>query len=228
MDAAVHWISVAFIRLVARILLQVEIKGLEHFPAQGPAFLVINHINFIEPLLLYVVLPRHVTGLAKAELWQNPISRMVAQSWQSIPIRRGEMDLNAMRRALQVVQEGGVLGLAPEGTRSHHGRLQRGRPGVVILALRAPDTLIVPVAVYGQEQFYRNLRRLRRTPVRIVVGRGFYLSPGESRVTHEVRQAMSDEIMMQIAALLPSQYRGVYGDKLPSTRYLRFDHGSGK
>jgi 1-acyl-sn-glycerol-3-phosphate acyltransferase len=193
-------------------------------PASGPAILVINHVNFIEPLLLYVLLPRQVTGLAKAELWGNPISRLVAQSWASIPIRRGEIDLHAIRRALQVVQQGGVLGLAPEGTRSHHGRLQRGRPGVVLLALRAPDTLILPVAVYGQEQFYHNLQRLRRTPVQVVMGQGFYLNPGEGRVTHEMRQAISDEIMMRIASLLPAQYQGVYSD-MPSTapRYLRLE-----
>lgn len=223
----VRWISVRFIRLAARVLLRVQTMGLEHMPASGAAILVTNHVNFIEPLLLYVLLPRQVTGLAKAELWGNPISRWVAQSWGSIPIRRGEIDLAAIRRALQVLQEGGVLGLAPEGTRSHDGRLRRGRAGVALLALRAPDTLILPVAVYGQEQFYPNLRRLRRTPVQVVMGQGFYVHVGEARVTHEMRQAISDEIMMQIASLLPVQYRGVYGDWAPSTRYLRFEQGAG-
>jgi 1-acyl-sn-glycerol-3-phosphate acyltransferase len=223
----IRWISVEVIRLAAKLLLRVQVTGLERMPTSGPAILVINHVNFIEPLLLYVLLPRQVTGLAKAELWGNPISRLVAQSWGSIPIRRGEIDLNAIRRALQVVQQGGVLGLAPEGTRSHHGRLQRGRPGVVLLALRAPDTLILPVAVYGQEQFYHNLRRLRRTAVQVVMGQGFYLNAGQGRVTHEMRQAISDEIMMRIASLLPAQYQGVYSDMPPTApRYLRLEQGS--
>jgi 1-acyl-sn-glycerol-3-phosphate acyltransferase len=224
---AVHWISVRVVRLAAKVLLRVQATGLERMPSSGPAILVVNHVNFIEPLLLYVLLPRQVTALAKAELWDNPISRLVFQSWGSIPIRRGEMDLNAILRALQVVQQGGVLGLAPEGTRSHHGRLQRGRAGVVLLALRAPNTLILPAAVYGQEQFYHNLRRLRRTAVQVVMGEGFYLQVGQGRVTHEMRQAISDEIMMRIAALLPEQYRGVYGD-MPSItpRYLRSEPGS--
>jgi 1-acyl-sn-glycerol-3-phosphate acyltransferase len=178
----IHWISVTVIRLAARLLLRVQVTGLEHMPTSGPVILVINHVNFIEPLLLYVLLPRQVTALAKAELWGNPISRWVAQSWGSIPIRRGELDLNAIRRALQVVQQGGVLGVAPEGTRSHHGRLQRGRPGVTLLALRTPDTVILPVAVYGQEQFYHNLRRLRRTAVQVVMGQGFYLNAGQGGV----------------------------------------------
>ena len=222
----VHWISVRFIRLVARVLLRVQVTGLERVPASGPVIMVINHINFIEPLLLYVLLPRHVTGLAKVELWDHLISRLVAQAWGSIPIRRGEMDLDAIRRALQIVQQGGMLGLAPEGTRSHHGCLQRGRPGIVLLALHAPQALILPVAVYGQEQFYDNLRRLRRTRVRVVMGQGFYLHVGEGRVTHEMRQTISDEIMLQIAALLPEQYRGAYGDSPPTApRYLRLAQG---
>jgi len=218
----VHWISVGLIRLAARVLLRVRVLGLEHVPASGPGILVANHVNFIEPLLLFVTVPRHLTGLAKAELWNNPISRLWARSWGSIPIRRGEIDLNAIRSALQVIKQGGMLGLAPEGTRSHHGRLQRGRSGVVLLALRAPDALILPVGVYGQEQFYTNVRRLRRTPVQMVIGRGFYLNVGEGRVTHEMRQEISDEIMLQIAALLPEQYRGVYSD-MPAAapRYLR-------
>jgi 1-acyl-sn-glycerol-3-phosphate acyltransferase len=210
------------VKTVARILLQVQTTGLERVPASGPVILAVNHINFIDPLLVYTLLPRETIGLAKAELWGNLISRLVAQSWNTIPIRRGEMDLNAARRALQVVHDGGMLGLAPEGTRSHHGRLQQGRPGVVLLALRAPDALILPLAIYGQEQFFRNLRRLRRTKVNVVVGPGFYLSPGDGKITREMRQAMSDEIMMQIAALLPPQYRGIYGSFPTASRYLRF------
>jgi 1-acyl-sn-glycerol-3-phosphate acyltransferase len=222
----IRWISVTVIRLAARALLRVQVSGLEHMPTSGPAILVVNHINFIEPLLLYVLLPRQVTALAKVELWHNLISRLVAQSWGSIPIRRGEMDLNAIRRALQVIQGGGVLGVAPEGTRSHHGRLQRARPGVVLLALRAAGTLILPVAVYGQEQFYHNLLRLRRTAVQVVIGQGFYLNPGPARVTHEMRQVITDEIMVRIASLLPAQYRGVYGDMPASAaRHLRPEQG---
>jgi len=223
----IRWISVAVLRVAARVLLRVQVTGLEHMPASGPVILVINHVNLVEPLLLYVLLPRQVTALAKAELWGNPISRLVAQSWGSIPIRRGELDLDAIRGALQVVQQGGVLGLAPEGTRSRHGRLQRGRPGVALLALRAPDTLILPVAVYGQEQFFHNLRRLRRTAVQVVMGQGFYLHAGQGRVTHEMRQEISDEIMMRIASLLPAQYRGVYADMpLAAPRHLRPEQGS--
>jgi outer membrane lipopolysaccharide assembly protein LptE/RlpB len=81
--------------------------------------------------------------------------------------------------------------------------------------------------VYGQEHFYHSLRRLRRTAVQVVIGQGFYLRAERGRVTHEMRQAISDEIMMRIASLLPPQYRGVYGEMpRPAPRYLRSEQGS--
>lgn len=220
-------LAIVLVKLVAKILLRVNVSGMERVPASGPVIAVTNHVNFIEPLLLYTLSPREPIGLAKAEIWQNPILRLLAQSWHAIPIRRGELDLNAMRCALQVIKEGRILGLAPEGTRSHHGRLQRGRPGTVLLALRAPHALILPVAAHGQEHFAKNLRRLRRTEVHMVFGQGFYLDPGGARVTHEMRQQMTDEIMMQIAALLPPENRGAYSNLAAATeRYLRFPAGA--
>ncbi|MGQ9493222.1 MAG: lysophospholipid acyltransferase family protein [Anaerolineae bacterium] len=218
----IRWISVKVIQLATKILLKVTAEGLERIPHCGPVILAVNHINFIDPLLLYTRLSRSIVGLAKRELWSNPLTRLIADSWGTIPIQRGELDLNAVRCALQVLRKGGVLGLAPEGTRSHHGRLQRGRPGIVLLALHEPDALILPLVVYGQERFFSNLRHLRRTQVRIIVGQGFYLNPGEVQITHQVRQEMTDEIMAQIAALLPPEYRGVYSNAAATRRYLRF------
>ena len=223
----VRWIFVVLVKILAKILLKVEVKGLEHIPAEGPVILAINHVNFLDVPLLYTLLPRETTALAKAELWRTPILNLMAISWGGIPVRRGELDLSAIRLALQALRDGKILGIAPEGTRSHHGRLQRGRPGIVLLALRVPEALILPMAIYGGEHFYRNLRRLRRTKVNIVFGQGFYLDLGSTKVTHAVRQAITDEIMMQIAALLPPENRGVYSDLSTATeRYLRFPPGT--
>jgi 1-acyl-sn-glycerol-3-phosphate acyltransferase len=97
---------------------------------------------------------------------------------------------------------------------------------VVILALRS-GVPIQPVTYYGNEDFHENLKRLRRTDFHMVVGDPFYLDPRGERVTRQVRQAMTDEIMYQLAALLPPQYRGAYADIEAATeRYLRFPEGS--
>jgi 1-acyl-sn-glycerol-3-phosphate acyltransferase len=147
-------------------------------------------------------------GLAKAESWKNPLLGWLFNLWGAIPVRRGETDLAALRKCLGVLRDGGILVVAPEGTRSRHGCLQRGHPGVVALALRS-GAPILPLAFYGGEALKRNAKRLRRTPFHVMVGEPFHLSV-EGRVTQAVRQDLTDKIMYKLAALLPPEYRGEY------------------
>jgi 1-acyl-sn-glycerol-3-phosphate acyltransferase len=141
--------------------------------------------------------------------------------WEAIPLRRGEADYAAMRRALEALQAGKILALAPEGTRSRDGQLQRGHPGVVMLALVSGAPLL-PIVFYGGERLRGNLSRLRRTDFHIIVGRAFQLDPGGARVTRALRQKMADEVMYQLAALLPPAYRGWYSDLAEASEaYLR-------
>jgi 1-acyl-sn-glycerol-3-phosphate acyltransferase len=215
------------VKVLARLLLRVKIEGVENIPRTGSVILATNHVNFIDAPLLYVLLPREATALTKVETWDNPLLGWVATSWHAIPIHRGELDLQAFRSARNVLKQGKVLGIALEGTRSHHGHLLRGRPGAVLLALHAPEALIVPMAIYGHEHYEQDWKRLRRTPVNIVYGQGFHLKPVKGQVTHEIRQKITDEIMMQIAALLPQQNRGVYSDLASATEdYLEFPPGA--
>jgi len=223
----VRWALITILKILKKILLKVQVIGLERLPANGPVILAINHINSVDALLLRALLPRDIVAWAKAELWENPILRVLAESLDSIPLRRGELDVGAARLAIQKLSEGKMLGIAPEGTRSWHGRLQRGRPGIVFLAHHAPRVYILPVALYGQEALGQNLRRLRRTPVTVHFGQGFYLEPGGGRVTQELRQASIDEVVAQIASLLPTQYRGKYSDlAAASEQHLRFPPGT--
>lgn len=224
---AIRWTVITVLKILARLLLKVKVTGLERLPPNGPVILAINHINSIDALLLRALLPRDIIGWGKAEIWDNPILRILAQSLNTIPLRRGELDIGSVRLALLALGEGKVLGIAPEGTRSWHGRLQQGHPGLVFLALRRPDTFILPTVLYGQERFGKNLPHLRRTEVKVVFGQGFYLNPGDGRMTRNMRQEMTDEIMAQIAALLPPEYRGVYSNlAAASERYLRFLPGA--
>jgi len=214
------------IKRVTRILCRVDDAQLAKVPAHGPLVLVANHINFLEVPLLYSHLhPRRLTGFAKIETWNNPAMAFLFDLFGAIPLRRGEADVAAIRRGLEVLKAGHILAVAPEGTRSGHGRLQRGHPGVVMLALRSGAPLL-PMVYYGGERFGRNLTRLRRTDFHIVVGNPFYLNAA-GKVTREMRQQMTDEIMCQIAALLPPDYRGTYSDLSAATEtYLRFPASS--
>ncbi len=204
------------------LMCRVDAAQLERMPEQGPLILVANHINFLEIPVLYTRLgTRPIVAFTKAETWDSLLIRCLFDLSRAIPVRRGEADTNAFRRAAQVLEIGHILAVAPEGTRSGDGCLQRGHPGVVMLALRTRAPLL-PMAYYGGERLRHNLPRLKRTDFRVVVGQPFYLH-AEGKVTRETRQQIADEIMYQIAALLPPAYRGHYSNLSAATeQYLRF------
>jgi 1-acyl-sn-glycerol-3-phosphate acyltransferase len=201
----------------------IDDRQLAKVPMEGPLIVVANHINFLEVPILYThLLPRPLTGYAKAENWDNPPLRFLFELWGAIPVRRGEADIAAIRRGCEALQEGKILAIAPEGTRSGHGRLQTGHPGVVVIALRT-GAPILPLVYYGGEKYQQNLLRLKRTDFHIKVGQSFHLDPGDRRVDHNLRRQIIDEIMYQLAALLPEAYRGKYGDlSLATEEFLRF------
>jgi 1-acyl-sn-glycerol-3-phosphate acyltransferase len=211
------------IKGLTRILCRIDAESLEHVPPRGPLILVCNHVNFLEvPLVFSHLQPRTVTGFAKSETWESPLLGPLFDLWGGIPLRRGTADRLALRQGLDALAQGKIVAITPEGTRSGHGRLQRGHPGVVVLALHSGAPLL-PLVYYGGESFHRNLRRMRRTDFRIKVGRIFYVDPGGVKITRAVRNRITEEIMYQLAALLPAEYRGVYADlEAATTQYLRF------
>jgi 1-acyl-sn-glycerol-3-phosphate acyltransferase len=174
------------------------------------------------PILFTELLPRPVTGVSKIESWSNWFLNWIFNMWDIIPIRRGEADMEAMHRMLDALEKGFILGLSPEGTRSQSHSLLKAHPGVVVLALKS-GAPIIPIAHWGGENFSNNLKRLKRTDFHIRCGRIFYLDAKGQKVTKEIRQQMVDELMYQIASLLPPEYRGAYSD-LENARenYLRF------
>jgi len=209
---------------ITRLICRVDDEQLVKVPKRGPLILVCNHINFIEvPLVFTHLQPRPVTGYAKAESWDNPALGWLFDLWEGIPIRRGEADTAALRQGLQILAEDKILSITPEGTRSGDGRLRRGHPGVVMLAMRSGAPLL-PVVYYGHEDYMQNLKRLHRSEFHIVVGRPFKLeSPGATAKSAN-RQQMVDEIMYQLASLLPETYRGEYADlSKATTQYLVFE-----
>lgn len=195
----------------------------EAVPQKGPLIVIINHINFFDvPLLFTQMLPRPMTGYARHDSWDNLAKAILLDTWGSAPVHRGEPDLKALRWGLNVLKANFFLVLAPEGTRSGHGRLQEGKPGAVFLALHS-GVPVMPIAMYKHENIWKDLKRLRRTDAVIKAGKPFKIVDRGERVTSEVRRKMADEMMFQLAATLPPEYRGVYADKSKWTeKYIRF------
>ena len=218
-------IAALFFRALTGRMFRVDDAALAKVPSHGPLIIVTNHVHIPEIPTLYVrLLPRKVYGMAQAErvldknLW-GAILRWI----DTIPVWRGEADLNALRTGIQRLNEGNIILLDPEGTRSHDGRLQKGQPGAILMALHS-GAAVVPVVHYGSENYQENLKRLRRTDMHYVVGKPFRVEAGSERVTSAIRQRMIDEVMFQMAGILPPQYRGAYADlNTASHKYLVFD-----
>jgi 1-acyl-sn-glycerol-3-phosphate acyltransferase len=212
-----YWLANAAMKRLTRILCRIDDEQLVNVPARGPLIVVANHVNFWEVPIMYThLLPRPITGFVKSENWDKPATRFLFSMWGAIPLRRGTADVDALRQGLEALKNGKILAISPEGTRSGNGLLQECHPGVVLVALRS-GAPILPLVYYGSENYMQYFRRLRRPPFRIIVGRPFRLEPGGVKVTREVRQQMLDEIMFQVAALLPQEYRGVYSDMSAAT-----------
>jgi len=211
------------IKTIVDSLCRIYDEPLARVPEHGPLLIVSNHTNFLEGPVIYTHLyPRKATGYAAAKSWINPIFGFIFNQWNAISIKRGEPDLTAIRSGINALKQGLIMAIAPEGTRSGDGRLKRGRPGVVILAQKS-NAPILPIAHYGGETFWKNLKRLRRTDFKIIVGQEFYLNAEGVKINNDIRQQIVDEIMYQIAALLPEEYRGYYSDLSKATeKYLKF------
>jgi 1-acyl-sn-glycerol-3-phosphate acyltransferase len=208
-------------RALFGILLKCQVTGLENVPRQGPLIVVMNHINFLDPILVSVVIPRDIAIMSKVENMEAPILGTLADWYGAFPVRRGEVDLSAVRNSLRALQGGKALLLAPEGTRSQTARLQKGQDGTALIAFRAKAPLL-PVALSGNEGFAENVKRLRRTPTQIAIGEPFLLTYPGKRPSREELSHMTDEIMYRIAALLPPAYRGQFSDLSQTTaRYAR-------
>jgi 1-acyl-sn-glycerol-3-phosphate acyltransferase len=214
---------ILIVRAWASVFCRIEKADLVNVPSHGPLILAINHISSLEvPLLLAFLQPRRMTALAKIETWDNKFMGWLFDLWGSIPIRRGEVDLDAVRRCLAVLSAGNILVIAPEGTRSYDGKLLRGQPGISLIAMRS-GVPILPVVHWGGEDFSKNLKHLKRTDFQVRVGKPFMLDAKGKKVNGEIRQEMADETMCQLARLMPEEYRSQYANVTPPPqKYLRF------
>ncbi|MFF8233560.1 lysophospholipid acyltransferase family protein [Streptomyces caelestis] len=138
-----------------RLVFRPRIEGLEHVPAEGAAIIAGNHLSFSDHFLMPAVLKRRITFLAKAEYFTGPgiKGRLTASFFRSagqIPVDRSGKDAGqaAIREGLGVLSKDELLGIYPEGTRSHDGRLYKGKVGVAVMALKA-GVPVVPCAMIG-------------------------------------------------------------------------------
>lgn len=204
--------TILVIKIYIQITCRLHTDELKKFPAKGPYIVITNHTGQIEvPVFFSLLQPRKMTAWAKVESWDNWFLNWVFNLWGIIPVRRGEADTSALRKAMEALDNEYFFGIAPEGHRNKNGRLRRAYPGTVLLATRS-GVPILPIAHWGGEVYLKNLKRLKRTDFFINVGKPFRLNVEGAKMSKDVRQQIVDEMMLRVAELMPEEYHGEYAN----------------
>jgi len=201
-------------------LTRIKLEGaLDSIPKEGPIILAANHASNLDPLVMAaVVLPkvgRRFQWLGKKELFAWPVVGWVARNGGVHPVDRATADVEAFRLARRILDEGHILFVFPEGTRSADGRLQEARDGTSVLALRT-DAPILPVGIAGSHGVWPRGQKLPHPGghVTVRIGTPFRLSDvlPEGTDRRAAKGLATTHIMRRIAALLPPEQRGPYAD----------------
>ncbi|MCB5168230.1 1-acyl-sn-glycerol-3-phosphate acyltransferase [Streptomyces bambusae] len=209
-----HLLKHVLLGPLLRLLFRPRIEGIEHVPAEGPAIVAGNHLSFSDHFLMPAVLARRITFLAKAEYFTGPglKGRLTAAFFRSagqIPVDRSgkEAGQAAIREGLGVLAKGELLGIYPEGTRSHDGRLYKGKVGVAAMALRA-GVPVIPCAMVGTFEIQppgQVVPKLKRVTIRFGEPLDFSRYAGMEG-QKAVLRAVTDEIVYAILGLSGQEY----------------------
>ena len=202
------------IHTVLKILTKIETNGYENLPEKGGFVIAVNHLGILDTPMAFYALDNWNLFIPVAEKWgEIPILKWLGKYLNLIFIDRFHPDLKSMREMIKRMDEGQTLVIAPEGTRARDEKMAQGKPGVAYLASKM-DWQIVPVAVSGTEDriFLGNLKRLRRTHIKLTAGKSFKLPSFPKENREEVLQEYTDEIMCRIAVMLPEKNRGYYAE----------------
>jgi len=199
-------------RLGLQAIARVRVEGLADLPAEGPLILAANHLSNADPPFiggwLSPALGRRPTFLAKEALFKGPVGVLI-RSLGAEPVKAGGSDIGAYRTAKGILDQGGVVAILPEGTRSFDGVMGDPKPGVSMLATRT-GTPVLPVGISGTDDLIAREQTLPNIGSRITlrVGRPFVLTIAEGVARRTALEAADAELMRRIAALVEPRHRG--------------------
>jgi 1-acyl-sn-glycerol-3-phosphate acyltransferase len=184
----------AFFRLYGRW----RIIGRENIPKSGAVLLAANHASYLDPPLGWAAVygTRRMWGVARADLWKGKLMTFIMDSFDSLPVKRGSGDRALLRRVLELLGEGKMVGIFPEGTRTFDGKLNPAQPGIALMVQKT-GAPVVPVAIMGAyEMLPRGAKKLRRVPLKVIFG-----EPLRFEKTAD-RDLITTQIMAAIAQLM--------------------------
>ena len=212
-----YWVVKGCLTPVLHLGFRIKVEGREHLPKSGPVILASNHRSFLDSIFIPLVVRRRVTFVAKAEYFDDPKTAWFFRGVGQIPIRRegGSASERALDSAMDVLREGGVFGIYPEGTRTRDGYLHRGHTGVARLALRS-GAPIVPVGLIGTDDIQPIDTRMPRFGKPVTIRFGEALEPERFAGREHDRLALrelTDELMYEICQLSGYEYVDTYATR---------------
>ena len=203
----------SIVRFIMRIIADVEVVGMDSLP-QGNVMIAANHLGRLDTAVLLCLIDREDIIMAVAEKYKDhPLFGAIGRSANAIWLNRFDADFAALREILVRMQKGGLMVIAPEGTRSKTASMQEGKMGVAFLAAKSGFP-VLPVALTGTEDaaVIANLKRFRRSKIKVVAGELVHVDVPKGKGREQAMRIATDEIMCHIGALLPESYRGFYAE----------------
>lgn len=194
---------VKVLRLLFRLLMKLDVQGIENFPLDGSVIVASNHVTNFDVFPMQFSLPRPIFYMAKSELFKFPPIAMALRNLGAFPVYRGEKDAWAIRHARKILENGQTLGMFPEGTRNKGRGLGVAKTGTARMAIET-GSLIIPMVVIGTDKLFK--RFPRRESVNII------FLPALIPISGETPLSLTDRLMFSIAAALPEDMRGVYAE----------------
>ncbi|AZN40698.1 lysophospholipid acyltransferase family protein [Paenibacillus albus] len=180
------------LRIIYAVCFRFEATGLENIPAEGPVVLCSNHISLFDPPTVGTKVNRKVHYMAKAELFEVPLFGKFIRTLGAFPVKRGGVSKDAIRNAINLLKEGNVMGIFPEGTRSA-GDNSAGKKGAAMIALRS-GAVVIPVAIIGRYRLFRKMRIKYGKPIDMTA----FIQDSSS----DVLERVTDTIMARIRAMV--------------------------
>jgi len=194
-----------------RRLFEMHPEGLEHIPRTGAAILAPNHLSFVDPICVALTVPRRITFIGKAEYTDSWITRWFMEIGGVIPVRREDSAKAAgsLERGAEILRNGELLGIFPEGTRSPDRRLYKGKTGAARMAMQV-GCPVIPVGLIGTEKVLpKDAKIPKLTRVQVKFGRPMVV-PYEAHEDAHILRTFTDDLMHRIAELTGQTYRHRY------------------
>lgn len=192
----------AIVNLFFNIFFRITYTGHSNIPVSGPVIVASNHISFWDPPVIGCGISRPIHFMAKEELFTFPIFSWVITKLKAFPVKRGTADRGAIRTALSLLEQGEIIGLFPEGTRSKTGLLGKAEPGLALIAAKS-GAVIIPAALVGTDKIFRGGGFFPKIEVKF--GKPIIVEQGVTN--KESLDKLTKQMMSEIAALIGGEYQ---------------------